>query len=152
MAPTVLGIKVRVLTVTHKTCSITSLPSPPSSLSVTPSNSVSPCSYCSKHSAAPGPLSGMLPLPRIFLTDFLVSFKGGFGIFTELKQATLVYSYFFLEDLGFPWWHTGQGSACQCGEHGFNPCSWKIPYAVDQPSPGAATTESECCSYRSPCS
>ena len=43
----------------------------------------------------------------IFLTDVLVFFKGGFGIFSKLKQATLVYSYFFLEDLGFPWWHSG---------------------------------------------
>ena len=40
MAPTALGVKVRVLTVTHKTRSITSLPSPPPSLSDTPSTSL----------------------------------------------------------------------------------------------------------------
>ena len=51
--------------------------------------------------------SNVASTPCIFLTDVLACFKGGLGIFAKLKQATLIYSYFFLEDLGFPWWHSG---------------------------------------------
>ena len=33
---------------------------------------------------------------------------------------------------GLPWWLSDKESACQCRKHGFNPCSWKIPHAMEQ--------------------
>ena len=33
---------------------------------------------------------------------------------------------------GFPWWHSGWESACQCRGHGFKPWSGKIPHAAEQ--------------------
>ena len=37
---------------------------------------------------------------------------------------------------GLPWWPSGWVSTCQCREHGFNPWSCKIPYALGQLNPG----------------
>ena len=46
------------------------------------------------------------------------------------------------EDLsGLPWWRSGWESACQCGGHGFEPWSGKIPHAAEQLGPCATTTE-----------
>ena len=45
------------------------------------------------------------------------------------------------QNLGLPWWRSGQKSACQCRGHGFNPWSGKIPHAAEQLSPWATTTE-----------
>jgi len=41
-------------------------------------------------------------------------------------------------------WYSGEESACQCREHRFNPWSRKIPYAAEQLSPCATTTEPIC--------
>ena len=43
--------------------------------------------------------------------------------------------------LGFPWWRSGWESACQCGGHGFEPWSGKIPHAAEQLGPWATITE-----------
>ena len=42
---------------------------------------------------------------------------------------------------GLPWWHSGWESTCQCRGHGFEPWSGRIPYAAQQLSPCATTTE-----------
>ena len=42
---------------------------------------------------------------------------------------------------GLPWWRSGEESSCQCRGHRFEPWSGKIPHAVEQLSPCAATTE-----------
>ena len=42
---------------------------------------------------------------------------------------------------GLPWWRSGWESACQCGAHGFEPWSGKIPHATEQLGPWATTTE-----------
>ena len=42
---------------------------------------------------------------------------------------------------GLRWWRSGWESACQCRGHGIDPWSGKIPHAVEQLSPCAATTE-----------
>ena len=42
---------------------------------------------------------------------------------------------------GFPWWHSGWESACQCRGHGFEPWSGRIPHATEQLGPWATTTE-----------
>ena len=47
-----------------------------------------------------------------------------------------------IEIRGLPWWRSGWESACQCRGHGFEPWSGKIPHAVEQLGPWAATTES----------
>ena len=39
------------------------------------------------------------------------------------------------EELGLPWWRSGWESACQCGGHGFEPWSGRIPRAAEQLSP-----------------
>ena len=33
---------------------------------------------------------------------------------------------------GLPWWLSGKESACQYRRHGFNPCSGKIPHALEK--------------------
>ena len=43
--------------------------------------------------------------------------------------------------LGIPWWRSGWESACQCGGHGFEPWSGKIPHAAEQLGPWATITE-----------
>ena len=42
---------------------------------------------------------------------------------------------------GLPWWHSGWEFACQCGGHGFEPWSGKIPHAAEQLGPWATATE-----------
>ena len=42
---------------------------------------------------------------------------------------------------GLPWGLSGKESACQCGRHGFDPWSEKIPRATEQLSPRVTTTE-----------
>ena len=42
---------------------------------------------------------------------------------------------------GFPWWLSGQESACQCRRHGFDSLPEKIPHAVEQLSLCATTIE-----------
>ena len=42
---------------------------------------------------------------------------------------------------GLPWCFGGEGSACQCRRHRLDPSSGKIPYAREQLSPRATTTE-----------
>ena len=42
---------------------------------------------------------------------------------------------------GLPWWLSGKESDCQCGRHGFNHWSRKIPHAMEQLSLWAPTTE-----------
>ena len=42
---------------------------------------------------------------------------------------------------GLPWWPSGWESTCPCRGHRFVPWSGKIPYAVEQLSPHATTTE-----------
>ena len=48
---------------------------------------------------------------------------------------------------GLPWWLNGKESTCQCKRNGFDPSSGKIPYASEQLSQGAATTEPMCGNY-----
>ena len=43
--------------------------------------------------------------------------------------------------IGPPWWPSGEESACQYKGHRFGPWSGKIPHALGQLSPKAATTE-----------
>ena len=43
--------------------------------------------------------------------------------------------------LGLPWWRSGWESACQCGGHGFEPWSGKIPHAAEQLGPWATIAE-----------
>ena len=40
-----------------------------------------------------------------------------------------------------PWLSTGEESACQCRRHEFDPCSGKIPHAVEQLSSRAIAVE-----------
>ena len=42
---------------------------------------------------------------------------------------------------GYPWWSSGWESTSQHKGHKFDPCSGKIPYASEQLSPFATTTE-----------
>ena len=42
---------------------------------------------------------------------------------------------------GLPWWRSRWESACQCGGHGFEPWSGKIPRVAEQLGPWATTTE-----------
>ena len=42
---------------------------------------------------------------------------------------------------GLPWWRSGWESACQCGGHGFEPWSGKIPHATEQLGRWATITE-----------
>ena len=42
---------------------------------------------------------------------------------------------------GLPWWHSGWESACRCRGHGFDPCSGRIPHAVEQLGLCVTTTE-----------
>ena len=42
---------------------------------------------------------------------------------------------------GLPGHFGGEGSACQCRRHGFDPSSGKIPHAQEQLSPSATATE-----------
>ena len=43
--------------------------------------------------------------------------------------------------LRLPWGPNGKESACQCGRHGFDPWSEKIPHATEQLSPCVTTIE-----------
>ena len=43
--------------------------------------------------------------------------------------------------MGLPWWRSGWESACQCGGHGFEPWSGKIPRAAERLGPWATTAE-----------
>ena len=51
--------------------------------------------------------------------------------------------WWFLKRLkiGLPWWHSGWESACWCRGRGFEPWSGRIPHAMEQLGPWAATTE-----------
>ena len=40
-----------------------------------------------------------------------------------------------ISNQGLPWWRSGWESACQCGGHGFEPWSGKIPHATEQLGP-----------------
>ena len=42
---------------------------------------------------------------------------------------------------GFPWWPSGEESACQCRRHRFDACSGKTPQATEQLSPCTTTAE-----------
>ena len=48
---------------------------------------------------------------------------------------------------GLPWWYSGWGASCQCGGHGLDPWSGKIPHAKEQLSPWGTTTEPSSCNY-----
>ena len=48
----------------------------------------------------------------------------------NVKFATLT-----LKSVGFPWWHSGLESACQCKGHRFDLWSRRIPQAVEQLGP-----------------
>ena len=39
------------------------------------------------------------------------------------------------------WWLSGKGSVCQCRRHKFDPCSRKMPYAMEQLRLCITTTE-----------
>ena len=43
--------------------------------------------------------------------------------------------------LGFPWWLSGEESACQCRGHGFDLWSRKIPHPTEQLSLCTTTAE-----------
>ena len=43
--------------------------------------------------------------------------------------------------VGLPWWCSGWESACQCGGHGFEPWSGRIPCAAEQVGPWATIAE-----------
>jgi len=46
-----------------------------------------------------------------------------------------------LNTLGLPWWPSSKEPACQCRRRMLNPWSRRIPHAVEQLSPCAATIE-----------
>ena len=46
-----------------------------------------------------------------------------------------------IKNLGLPWWRSGWESACQCGGHGFEPWSGRIPRAAEWLGPWATITE-----------
>ena len=48
---------------------------------------------------------------------------------------------------GLPWWLSAKEHACQCRNQQFDPWSGKIPYALEQLSPGTAITEPMCPNY-----
>ena len=47
----------------------------------------------------------------------------------------------FLKNSGLPWWRSGWESACQCGGHGFEPWSGRIPHAAERLGPWATIAE-----------
>jgi len=53
--------------------------------------------------------------------------------------------------MGLPWWLSGKESACQCRRCGFDPCSGKIPHALEQLSPRTTTAEPVLHNKRSRC-
>ena len=57
------------------------------------------------------------------------------------KVSQTLADIFYQDCFGLPWWCSDWESACQCRGHGFEPCSGKIPHAVEQLSPWATTTE-----------
>ena len=92
----------------------------------------------------------------------------------ELQKGTTSHKSGWLSlkstQIGLPWWSSGWESACQCKGHGFDPCSGKIPHAMEQlcdrvpqlvslcsrarePQPlSPRTLEPEVCNKRSHCS
>ena len=63
------------------------------------------------------------------------------GCCNKLTQT----AWFKRADLDFPGGTVDKESACQCRVHGFDPWSEKIPRAMEQLSPCAATKEPVCC-------
>ena len=60
---------------------------------------------------------------------------------TALILANLHHCPYKNKSWGFPWWLTGEESACQCRRQGFEPWSRKIPHAEEQLSLFNTTTE-----------
>ena len=63
------------------------------------------------------------------------------GEFLRASRASARHLSSLIDNGGLPWWHSGWESACQCGEHGFDPWSGRIPHATEQLSPCTTTTE-----------
>ena len=62
----------------------------------------------------------------------------------HLNLATFCRMWLKLSTTGLSWWCSGWGSACRCRGHGFEPWSGSIPYAAEQLSAWATTTEPAC--------
>ena len=74
----------------------------------------------------------------------ILKFKWGLQnvVKAVLKGALITLSaYIKKERSGLPWWHSGWESACQCGGHGFEPWSGRIPHAVERLGPWATIAE-----------
>ena len=72
----------------------------------------------------------------------LILFTPAFYYLTSINVANEEQQTSLKVCLGrLPWWLSGKESAYQCRRHGFNPWSRKIPYATEQLSLWAPTTE-----------
>ena len=68
------------------------------------------------------------------------SYRGGsFGfllfLLREARSKGISKVFLKIRTEGLPWWRSGWESACQCGGHGFEPWSGRIPHATEQLSP-----------------
>ena len=75
------------------------------------------------------------------------------------KQSTIhlwtdewIKKMWYKHSVGLPWWSSGWESTCWCGDHGFDPCSGKIPHTLGQLSLGChnyqVSAPSHLCSTR----
>ena len=75
-----------------------------------------------------------------FTYKFYCNKVGGDG-----RNAYLVHTEKLIQ--GLPQWLSDKESTCQFRRHEFDSLSGKIPYAAEQLSPRAATTETKCHNY-----
>ena len=89
------------------------------------------------------------PPPRQSIFRIRIQRDSGGGPYLETHAHSQLTSFYcshpkaFNQELrtGLPWWCSGWESACQCGGHGFEPWSGKIPHAVERLGPWATITE-----------
>ena len=82
--------------------------------------------------------------PQILRPHTSLWFSGlgvSWRICTDMFQVMLIWRPHIKNYWGLPWWYSGQESASQSREHGFNPWSRKIPHGAEQLSPCTTTTE-----------
>ena len=62
---------------------------------------------------------------------------------SEGTHSRLSFPLFYVKTAlsGLPWWRSGWESACQCGGHGFEPRSGRIPRAAERLGPWATVAE-----------
>ena len=54
------------------------------------------------------------------------------SVWTLLMKVKIIWSFQLRVGPGLPWWSSGEESALQGKEHGFDPWSGKIPHAMEQ--------------------